>query len=402
MTKISPLKNPIQNYPWGSRTFIPQLMGEAAPADKPQAELWMGVHPKAPSQVMVDGEWISLPEWIQKNPEQILGKAASVRFSNNLPFLFKVLAAARPLSIQAHPDRNQAREGFARENRMQIPMDAPHRNYRDENHKPEILCALTPLWALSGFRKIDDLMALADRIAAPALKDKALLVRRSSEAEGLKAFFSHLMTMDKGAQRQLVREVVHDIGKHSTTESALEWVVRLNGEYPGDMGVLSPIFMNVVHLQPGEAIYTPSGRLHAYLEGAAIELMTNSDNVLRGGLTSKNVDVPGLLRILNFTPDDVDILRPERHRDGQSIYRTPAEEFLLSLISIGEGSVFESSRTRSAEIMICTEGKARIADLGSKETLVMSKGTALIVPADVEQYRIEGKGTIYKATVPLQ
>ncbi len=402
MTRISPLKNPIQNYPWGSRTFIPQLMGEAAPADKPQAELWMGAHPKAPSQVMYGGEWVSLPEWIQKNPEQILGKSASVRFSNSLPFLFKVLAAARPLSIQAHPDRNQAREGFAQENRLKIPMDAPHRNYRDENHKPEVLCALTPFWALNGFRKIDDLMALADRIAAPALKDKAVLVSRSSEAEGLKAFFSDLMNMDKGAQRQLVSEVVDDIGKHSTTDSALEWVVRLNREYPGDVGVLSPIFMNVIHLQPGEAIYTPSGRPHAYLVGAGIELMANSDNVLRGGLTSKNAHVPDLLAILNFTPGEVDILRPERHRDGESIYRTPAEEFLLSLISIAGGSAFESSQTRSAEIMICIEGEARITDLGSKDTLVMSKGTTLIVPADVEQYRIEGKATIYKATVPLQ
>ena len=158
MDRIGVLKNPIQNYAWGSRTFIPQLIGELAPANTPQAELWMGAHPKTPSQVLCDGEWISLAELIQENPEGILGDSVAKKFSNKLPFLFKVLAAAKPLSIQAHPNRDQARQGFARENRLRIPLNAPHRNYRDENHKPEMICALTSFWALSGFGKIEDLI----------------------------------------------------------------------------------------------------------------------------------------------------------------------------------------------------------------------------------------------------
>jgi mannose-6-phosphate isomerase len=401
MDKIGVLKNPIQDYAWGSRTFIPQLIGDPVPADKPQAELWMGVHLKAPSQVLCDGEWISLPDLIQKNPEGILGESVAKKFSNKLPFLFKVLAAAKPLSIQAHPSRDQAREGFARENRLKIPLNALHRNYRDENHKPEMICALTSFWVLNGFRKVEDLITLTDRIGTPTIREKAINLRGQSDDEGLKGFFTTLMTMDRSSQGQMVTEVVKSCEKYSGTDAAFEWVIKLNQEYPGTIGVLSPIFMNVVRLQPGEAMYTPAGRLHAYLEGAGIELMANSDNVLRGGLTTKNIDVPGLLKILDFTTHEVDPLRPERRGSSESLYHSPAEEFMLSVISIGEGSVFRSSRKGSVEMMICLGGNARIADLGNGDVFSLSKGTSIIVPAAAEQYRIEGEATIYKAAVPL-
>ncbi len=400
MIRISILKNPTQHYAWGSKTFIPELMGEPVPAEEPQAELWMGVHPKAPSQVLCDGEGMSLAEFIRKDPEGILGESVAKNFSNKLPFLFKVFAAAKPLSIQVHPSRDQAQAGFGRENGMKIPLDAPHRNYRDKNHKPEMICALTPFWLLNGFRKIDDLIALTERIGAPALKGKFSLLQGQHEAEGLNVFLTHLMTMDQDMQRQLVSEVMDYMGRHSVTDAALEWVVRLNQEYPGEIGVLSPLFMNIVRLEPGQAIYTPAGRLHAYLEGAGIELMANSDNVLRGGLTAKNIDVPELLKILDFTHNKVDILRPERRESGEAIYHTPAKEFVLSLISVGGGYPFESSRKRSVEIMICLEGDAQISDLGNGEVLSFTKGKALIVPAAIEHYRIEGKATLYKAAVP--
>ncbi len=401
MIRISILKNPTQHYAWGSKTFIPKLTGEPVPSEKPQAELWMGVHPKAPSQVLCEGEWISLPAFIQKDPEAILGESVARNFSHKLPFLFKVLAAAKPLSIQVHPNRDQAQAGFARENGMKIPLDESNRNYRDENHKPEMICALTPFWLLNGFRKMDDLMALTERIGAPALKGKARLLQGHHEAEGLKVFLTALMTMDQDTQRQLVGEVVDTVGKYSATDAALQWTVRLNQEHPGDIGVLSPLFMNIVRLEPGQAIYTPSGRLHAYLEGAGIELMANSDNVLRGGLTAKNMDIRELMKILDFSHNEVDILRPEKREKGEEIYHTPAKEFVLSLISVGAGSPFESSRKRSVEIMMCLEGDAQISDLGNKDVLSLTKGTALIVPAAIEHYRIEGKATLYKAAVPL-
>ncbi len=401
MKKICLLKNFVQNYAWGSMTFIPELMGAPVPAEKPQAELWMGVHPKAPSQVQCDGEWMSLPEFIRTDPEGILGESVAKNFSDELPFLFKVLAAAKPLSIQVHPSRDQARAGFARENEMKIPLDAPNRNYKDENHKPEMICALTPFSLLSGFRRIDDLIALTEKIGAPVLKGKVGLLQGQHEAEGLDVFLTTLMAMDRDTQTQLVSEVVECIEQIPGTDAALEWVVRLNQEYPGDIGVLSPLFMNIVRLEPGQGMYTPPGRLHTYLEGAGIELMANSDNVLRGGLTAKSMDIRELLKILDFTHHHVDILMPERREKGENIYDTPAKEFVLSLISVERGSPFESSRTRSVEIMICLAGDAQISDLGNGDFLSLTKGTSLIVPAAVELYRIEGKATLYKAAVPL-
>ena len=383
-------------------TFIPELMGAPVPAEKPQAELWVGVHPKAPSQVQCDGELMSLPEFIRTDPEGILGESVAENFSDELPFLFKVLASAKPLSIQVHPSRDQARAGFARENEMKIPLDAPNRNYKDENHKPEMICALTPFSLLNGFRRIDDLIALTEKIGAPVLKGKVGLLQGQHEAEGHDVFLTTLMAMDRDTQTQLVSEVVDCIEQIPGTDAALEWVVRLNQEYPGDIGVLSPLFMNIVRLEPGQGMYTPPGRFHAYLEGAGIELMANSDNVLRGGLTAKSMDIRELLKILDFTHHHVDILMPERREKGENIYDTPAKEFVLSLISVERGSPFESSRTRSVEIMICLAGDAQISDLGNGDFLSLTKGTSLIVPAAVELYRIEGKATLYKAAVPQQ
>lgn len=401
MDKIGVLKNPIQNYAWGSRTFIPQLIGELAPANTPQAELWIGAHPKAPSQVLCDGEWISLLELIQQNPDGILGKPVAKKFSNKLPFLFKVLAAAKPLSIQVHPHQDQARKGFARENRLKISLDAPNRNYKDENHKPEIICALTPFWALSGFRRIEDLIALIDRLGAPILRDKIINIRDRSNDKSLRKFFTHLMTMDRNYQAEMVGEVVEFCEKYSGTDTAFDWIIRLHREYARDIGVLSPIFMKVVRLKPGEAMYIQAGMLHAYLEGAGIELMANSDNVLRGGLTTKRIDVPELLNILNYTTHEEGFLRPERRGSSERLYDSPAEEFVLSVISVGEGAVFKSPRKRSVEMMICTAGNAHITDLGNGDVLSLTKGTAIIIPAAAGQYRIQGNATIYKAAVPL-
>ncbi len=400
MDKIHILKNPIQKYAWGSTTFIPQLIGEPAPSKKPQAELWMGAHPRASSQVLSDGQWISLSELIQKNPEGILGRSVAEKFSNKLPFLFKVLATAKPLSIQAHPNPNQAREGFARENRLKIPLNAPHRNYKDENHKPELICALTPFWALKGLRKTREVIALLDRISVSALKEEIANLQRHPRQNGLKGFFAALMNMEEKKQAKIITEVIAYSEKNDA-EPAFEWMIKLHQEYPDDIGVLSPILLNLVRLQPGEAMHIPAGELHAYLEGAGIEVMANSDNVLRGGLTLKHIDVAELLKILDFTYNKVDIFRPDGHGHTEKIYPTAAEEFMLSVISVRERSVFQSPRKRSVEMMICVEGDAHITDLSNGDIMRLTKGTSIIVPATVEQYRIVGDATIYKATVPL-
>jgi len=401
MRKIGLLKNTIQEYAWGSRTAIPELLGQPVPAEKPQAELWMGAHPKAPSQVLSDGIWRSLPEVIQESPAETLGQEVATRFSHKLPFLFKVLAAARPLSIQAHPNKEQAEQGFARENELGVPLDAPQRNYRDDNHKPEIICALTPFCALNGFRKLEEALRLLEKIRVPGLAEIVSFLRSHPNRDGLKKFFNHLMTTDRGKQRKIVEQAVNSAEQQTNEEPVWTWMIKLNEEYPGDMGVLSPLFLNLVRLKPQQAMYLPAGELHGYLEGVGIELMANSDNVLRGGLTPKHIDVQELLTVLNFTDGDLNILGPENLAFGEAIYSTEAEEFVLSVMRLNKGAPFSSPRNRSVEIMICTEGEVSVTDLSAGDITNLTRGISIIVPAAVEQYRIEGEATLYKATVPV-
>jgi len=401
MRKIGLLKNSMQEYAWGSRTAIPELLGQSVPADKPQAELWMGAHPKAPSQVLADGLWRSLPEVIEESPEETLGREVAARFSNKLPFLFKVLAAAKPLSIQAHPNKEQAGQGFARENELGIPLDAGHRNYRDDNHKPEIICALTPFWALNGFRKIEETLSLLEEARVLGLAEIVSFLRSHPDRDGLKKFFNHLMTTDSGKQRKIVEQAVNYAENRTHEEPVWTWMIKLNEEYPGDMGVLSPIFLNLVRLEPQQAMYLPAGELHGYLEGVGIELMANSANVLRGGLTPKHIDVQELLVVLNFADGEVNILSPENLTLGEAIYSTEAEEFVLSVIRINKAAPFSSPRDRSVEMMMCTEGEVSVTDLSTGDITRLTRGISIIVPAAVEQYSIEGDGIMYKAAVPL-
>jgi mannose-6-phosphate isomerase len=401
MNKICILKNPTQEYAWGSKTVIQALLGQAESKDKPIAELWMGDHPKAASNALIEGEWQSLDEVIKRSPESILGKDAAKRFSNRLPFLFKVLAVDSPLSIQVHPNLEQARAGFARENSLKIPLNAPNRNYKDENHKPEILCALTPFQGLKGFRKIEEILALMEKIASSSLSEELDRLKMEANTIGLKGFFTTLMRMDRPRQSLVVSEAVRLAEKLANEDQAFYWMVELNKAYPGDIGVFSPVILNLVQLEPGEAIYLPAGELHAYLCGVGVELMANSDNVLRGGLTSKHIDVIELLKIVNFKTGPVKIIKPEKHGMIERTYPTPAEEFLLSKLSVDEGGVFTSPQDRSVEILICLKGKADVKDLGNSELLRLDKGKSIIVPAAVSQYQIEGNTTFYKASVPL-
>ena len=401
MKRIALLENPVQNYAWGSRTFIPDLLGESSPAAEPMAELWMGAHPKASSAVLLHDKRISLLELIRKSPVDILGNSVAKRFSNTLPFLFKILAAAKPLSIQAHPNRDQAREGFARENRRKIPLNASNRNYRDENHKPEIICALRPFWALKGFRKVEEILFFMEKIGVSSLDGEIRALRGQPNREGLKTFFKALFTLEEGRRARILTEALEGCKGDTDDYPALEWVNKLAESYPDDTGILSPIILNLVHLQTGTAIHIPAGELHVYLGGAGIELMANSDNVLRGGLTPKHVDIQELLNILTFETGEINLLQPRQHRDGDKVYPAATDEYILSVLDIHKDALFKSQTQRSVEIMICVEGNARITDLGTGEVLPLKKGVSVIVPAVVEQYQIEGTATIYKASVPL-
>ncbi|MDH3828905.1 MAG: mannose-6-phosphate isomerase, class I, partial [Desulfobacterales bacterium] len=269
--KISILKNSIQEYAWGSTQAIPDLLGRKNPERKTQAELWMGAHPKAPSLAQHNGQWISLPELIAKNPVDVLGKKVAQDFNNHLPYLFKVLAAAKPLSIQAHPGLRQAREGFQRENALKIPLDAPNRNYRDDNHKPECICALTRFWALSRFRKISGILAYFTKLNLRQLEAELAEFKKRPTANGLKRFYTSLMRLDRDHQKRIVAEALGQARGFESEDAVFKWMLKLAEDYPDDIGVLSPILLNLICLEPGQALFLDAGELHAYLEGLGIE-----------------------------------------------------------------------------------------------------------------------------------
>jgi mannose-6-phosphate isomerase len=401
MNKISLLKNPIQEYAWGSKTEIQDLIGESTSTGKPMAELWMGAHPKAPSEALLNGKWRPLDKVIEKNPESILGKHTAKKFSSQLPFLFKILAADKPLSIQVHPNLEQAHKGFEGENDLGIPLNAPNRNYRDNNHKPEILCAITPFQGMTGFREVVELLELIDRLSLASLSGEIELLHKDPSSHGLKSFFSALMMMDKKRQHEVTSEAVRAAEKFADKDNAYRWVVQLNREYPKDIGILSPIILNLVRLEPGEAMYLPAGELHSYLHGLGIELMANSDNVLRGGLTAKHIDVPELLNIVNFEAGPVRKITSTSLNTCRTIYETPAKEFQLSTISVDDENSFISPSDRSVEILICLRGKAGIENIGSGEILPIKLGLSVIIPSEISRYRIAGNAMFYAASVPI-
>jgi mannose-6-phosphate isomerase len=400
MRTIKLLKNTVQNYAWGSPTAIPELLGEQNPSHEPRAELWMGAHLKAPSLVNYDGQWMSLVELITKFPQEILGNDVALAFGNKLPYLFKVLAAAKPLSIQAHPNLNQAKKGFKRETDRGIAMDAPNRNYKDDNHKPECICALSPFWAMYGFRNIPDILTLMGKNCPVGLAAELDSLKRHPDSRGLKRFFTDLMTMDSRRQKRVVDEAVQNAHQYSDEDVAFYWMTRLSNGYPTDIGILAPLLLNLIELGPGEALFLPAGELHAYLEGVGMEVMANSDNVLRGGLTPKHIDVPELLKVLHFKPRPVNILKAVKKNKNERVYASEADEFVLSVVSTSAGSPYQSSESRSVEIMLCTEGTAYLKDEGTQEIINIKKGESAIIPAAVIGYSITGDALIYKAAVP--
>jgi mannose-6-phosphate isomerase len=401
MRNIGLLRNTIQDYDWGSTDAIPELLGIKNLAHKPMAELWMGAHPKAPSKVNCDGQWHLLTDLIKKTPRDILGPKVARNFHNQLPLLFKVLAAAKPLSIQAHPNLKLAKEGFEYENNADIPIDAGNRNYKDVNHKPECICALSPFWALSGFRDFSDILSLMGKICPVGLKANIDQLKKHSDSQGLKQFFTNLMSMEAEHQKGVIDEALQNARRRSDEAPEFDWMTKLSVEYPFDIGLLAPLLLNLVLLRPGQALFLPPGELHAYLEGTGIELMANSDNVLRGGLTPKHVDVPELLKILNFKPLHINILEEQKKDKTEGQYDSFAEEFVLSVIAISDGEFYQQSNLESVEILLCTEGAARVEESGNQKSLNIKKGDSILIPAAAKAYTIKAEAIFYKAAVPV-
>jgi mannose-6-phosphate isomerase len=351
---VKRLTGSIQPYAWGSTTAIPEFLG-VEPTGEPQAELWLGAHPSAPAHV--DGE--PLDAVIQQDPEGWVGAPAVGRYGPRLPFLMKVLAAAQPLSLQAHPDRTQAEIGFAREEQAGIPLDAPNRTYKDDWPKPEALCALGDFHALCGFREPAETYALLEVLGVPSALELVRPLQSGGPAE-LRQVFGDLLRLSDAAA--LVDEVVSAAGRLTGEPGPIGQFARtaleLADHHPGDPGVVAGLLLNRVVLRRYEALYLPAGNLHAYLDGTGVEIMANSDNVLRGGLTSKHVDVDELLDLLDFTPGWAGPVPVTEEAPGIHRYRTGAPEFALWRVDV-DGQV-PAPADGLGRVLLATDGSAAV------------------------------------------
>ncbi len=345
----------------------------------------MAAHPGAPSRT----ERGPLNELIDADPVRELGGRTVERFGPHLPFLFKILAAGAPLSLQVHPDLDQARSGFAAEEAAGIPVDAPHRTYKDANHKPELICALTSFEGFCGFRTPADAADLIAALGVDSLKPYVDLLHAHPEDAALREVLTALLTADPVEMAHTVAEATAAADRLGGAHAPY---ARLAHHYPSDPGVVAAMLLHHVRLQPGEALYLGAGVPHAYLDGLGVEIMANSDNVLRCGLTPKHVDVPELLRIVRFDPADPAVLRPEASPSGEEVYETPTDEFRLSRFVRAEGAAPNDLTAPTPQILLAVAGRPTAGDLP------LVPGESVFVPAG-ERIQLTGAGTVFRATV---
>ena len=389
MTEIFKLKNLVKKYEWGSPDDIPRFLGVENDGG-PWAELWMGSHPGSPSLAVLPSGEVNLAELIKHDPKRYLGEKTARQYGE-LPFLFKLLAAEKPLSIQAHPNKAQAIEGFERENRAGIAPDAPDRCYRDSNHKPEIICALTPFTGMCGFRNPDEIQSLISNFFSQSHKNTKLkkdskdlafssaisaplrLCERNNK-ERLRSFLENLFGLSHEV-RNAITEYILSIGESEVRGGVVEWEIMRNFArlYPGDPAVIAPLYLNIFRLEPGEAVFLDAGVLHSYIHGFGVELMANSDNVLRGGLTSKHVDIPELIKVLDFSSSYPHIIKSEVAFSAFT-YPTPCDEFSLTVLrGNGDTTVFAPN---GPAICIVTEGEVSVPG-----NMILKKGESVFISA---------------------
>lgn len=397
---IYPLKNTLQNYAWGSKTAMTELFGFANPNNEPQAELWMGAHPNACSSVLTaDGEK-RLDDLIADAPESVLGKDVAKRFGR-LPFLLKILSAGEPLSIQVHPNKTNAEAGFARENAQGIALTAPHRNYKDDNHKPELVYALTEYDALNGFREISEMIALFEAAAVPTLDSELNAFKQQANNTGLQTFFTAVMSLSGTKKSQAVNELLTAIQhptSDKTTQTAFQLIADCAELYPDDIGLFAPLLLNIITLQPGEVMFLYAETPHAYLHGTGIEIMASSDNVLRSGLTPKHMDIPELVANVKCQPMPfAELTMPATGDKQHRVYPIPVDDFAFDVIACGNDA--KPLRVASAEIILCLNGETTLQQ--GEITLTLQRGESAFITADSGQYTLSGQGEAVRAYVDL-
>ncbi|MCZ7835170.1 mannose-6-phosphate isomerase [Atlantibacter hermannii] len=381
------LINSVQNYAWGSKTALTELYGIANPDNLPMAELWMGAHPKSSSKIEgQDGSLHALRDVIDADKSTLLGDAVATRFGE-LPFLFKVLCADQPLSIQVHPNKQASEAGFAKENAAGIPLDAAERNYKDPNHKPELVFALTPFLAMNAFREFSDIIALLQPVAGAHTAIAHFLEKPN--AERLSQLFASLLNME-GEKKSRALAVLK-AALNSQQGEPWQTIRTISEFYPDDSGLFSPLLLNVVKLNPGEAMFLFAETPHAYLKGVALEVMANSDNVLRAGLTPKYIDIPELVANVKFTPRAADTLLTTPTRQGNALdFPIPVDDFAFSLHDLTAEPATLSQQ--SAAILFCVEGEATIGK--ESQTLTLKPGESAFISAADSPVTINGSGRL--------
>jgi mannose-6-phosphate isomerase len=380
------LINSVQNYAWGSKTALTELYGVQNPQDLPMAELWMGAHPKSSSKVLENGQPRSLRDVIDADQNAALGQAVAERFGE-LPFLFKVLCADQPLSIQVHPNKKASEIGFAKENADGIPLDAAERNYKDPNHKPELVFALTPFLAMNAFREFSEIVSLLQPVsgAHPAIAH----FLQKPDAESLAQLFASLLNM-QGDEKSLAIGVLK-AALNSQQGEPWETIRVISEFYPDDSGLFSPLLLNVVKLAPGEAMFLFAETPHAYLKGVALEVMANSDNVLRAGLTPKYIDIPELVANVKFEAKPAGELLTQPVKNGSELdFPIPVEDFAFSLHDLS-ATPAELAQD-SAAIVFCVEGETVLAR--DDQQLVLKPGESAFIAASESPVSASGVGRI--------
>jgi mannose-6-phosphate isomerase len=407
VAKLYPLDNSVQHYDWGSPTRIHELLG-TEPDGSPAAELWLGAHPSAPSWTFdgaVGAAPKSLLELVRTEPERVLGRRVADEFGPRLPYLFKVLAVERVLSLQVHPKPHAARAGFIRENRLGLPLESAKRSFKDDQHKPEMLVALTEFDALAGLRPTRTALSLLDGLSGRLLGEVRDELRADRSAAGVRSAFARLVAArSDGAGAAAVAEAVESVRERlaagSPAPRADATVVRLAEQHPGDPGALAALLLNLVTLEPGQALFVPPGEVHAYVQGLCLEIMASSDNILRAGLTSKHVDEAALLECASFQPRPPTPPRTQiAGASGQvATYRAPVREFALTVADLGPG---ESAGLpgEGPRIVLSLEGAATLRT-GDGTVHTLPRGGSCFVPHDAGELDVEGPGHVACAWVP--
>jgi mannose-6-phosphate isomerase len=401
-SSIYKLKGIIRNYDWGGVDFLSKLLSHSNPKHEPMAEYWLGAHDSASSVLVAGNNEIGLNQFIEKDKEKALGKTVARKFGR-LPYLLKILDVRDMLSIQVHPAKHEAEIEFARENKERIPLNAPHRNYKDDNHKPELMVALDEFWLLHGFKPVEELRTTLQNV--PELKPLLEIF----DATGYDQLYKTVMEMPQESVNQLLRPLLQrvvDLYEQGGLKKDDEnfWAARACLTFDAqsgkiDRGIFSIYFFNLLNLKAGEGIFQDAGVPHAYLEGQNVEIMASSDNVLRGGLTNKHIDVKELMKHVRFEETIPNVLHPQKINDGEKLYRTGAPDFKLSCFSIpkGKAASFDSA---TGEIILVIDGEVSVS-AGTNELELRRGEAAFITNHQTVNLKAITKTYLFRASVPV-